>query len=404
MVKIRIVQSGFRAAWTHKVRAIFMVLSVMIGIAALTVIISLGKGTEEKITSQVRKFFSSNSIMVISHGGRLEPNRPISVSGNLKLTEVEELAREIGTIAEWDAVEPVVGKEAVANGSSTQVTISGQMPSSETMWNLAVTDGRMFTDAENRSLARVAVITPHIREKLFGTSNPIGQMIKIDNIPFQIIGAIGPRGLDPHGADKDNEVIVPLNTVLRRVVNLDCVMFAKFSISDDHRMEDTAERIKRILREKHSVQANEEDDFQVITPVRVKEIIANASRTFTLYLPLLAFVSLLVGGIVVVNLMLISVSERVKEIGLRKAVGARSNDIAMQFLIEASSITIISGLAGMIVGILLLTQITKLMDLPFVISWGGLAICTITSAVVGIAAGYFPAKKAASLTPIESLK
>lgn len=381
-----------------------MVLSVMIGIAALTVIISLGKGTEEKITSQVRKFFSSNSIMVISHGGRLEPNRPISVSGNLKLTEVEELAREIGTIAEWDAVEPVVGKEAVANGSSTQVTISGQMPSSETMWNLAVTDGRMFTDAENRSLARVAVITPHIREKLFGTSNPIGQMIKIDNIPFQIIGAIGPRGLDPHGADKDNEVIVPLNTVLRRVVNLDCVMFAKFSISDDHRMEDTAERIKRILREKHSVQANEEDDFQVITPVRVKEIIANASRTFTLYLPLLAFVSLLVGGIVVVNLMLISVSERVKEIGLRKAVGARSNDIAMQFLIEASSITIISGLAGMIVGILLLTQITKLMDLPFVISWGGLAICTITSAVVGIAAGYFPAKKAASLTPIESLK
>jgi putative ABC transport system permease protein len=404
MVKIRIVQSGFRMAWTHKVRAIFMILSVMIGIAALTVIVSLGKGTEQKITAQVQKFFSSNSIMVMSHGGRLEPNRPISVSGNLKLTEVEDIVRQVGTITAWDAVQPVLGKEAVANGSNIQVNMSGQMPSAETMWNLVVTEGRFYTEAENRSLSRVAVITPHVREKLFGTSNPIGQMIKIDNVPFQVIGAIGPRGLDPHGSDKDNEVIVPLNTVLRRVVNLDCVMFAKFSISDERRMNETAEQITNILRDKHSIQAHEENDFMVMTPVRVKEIIANATRTFNVYLPLIALVSLLVGGIVVVNLMLISVSERMKEIGLRKAVGAKSNDIAMQFLIEASSITIVSGVAGIVVGILLLTQITRLMNLPFTISWAALVVCTVISAVVGIAAGYLPARKAASLSAIETLR
>jgi putative ABC transport system permease protein len=158
------------------------------------------------------------------------------------------------------------------------------------------------------------------------------------------------------------------------------------------------------LRERHSIHEHEADDFMVVTPVRVKEIINQASRMFNVYLPLLALVSLLVGGIVVVNLMLISVNERVKEIGLRKAVGAKSMDIAVQFLIEASSMTIVSGLAGMIFGVLIFTYIAKLMNVPSVISWSALMMCFLISTVVGIAAGYFPAKKAASLSPIESLR
>jgi putative ABC transport system permease protein len=234
--------------------------------------------------------------------------------------------------------------------------------------------------------------------------HPIGQLIKIDNVPFQVIGTLGPRGLDPHGTDQDNEIIVPLNTVLRRVINLEYVMLAKFLISDERQVNTSAEQITSILRERHSINENEDDDFMVITPVRVKEIIDEATRTFNLYLPILAVVALLVGGIVVVNLMLISVGERVKEIGLRKAVGAKSKDIAMQFLIEAASITIFSGSAGMVVGILLLTKITKLMNVPFVISWNALLACCVISALVGIAAGFFPAKKAASLSPAESLR
>ncbi|MCK9408483.1 MAG: ABC transporter permease [Bacteriovoracaceae bacterium] len=404
MLKARILKSGFRAAWTHKVRAIFMMLSIMIGIASLTVVISLGKGTEEKIMTQVQKFFSSNTIMVVSGGGRVAPNRPVAITGNLKIADVEEIAEQIGNILMWDAVQHLSGKEAQANGNNTLVDISGQTPAAEGVFNLAVTEGRFYSEKENRNLARVAVITPHVREKLFGNENPVGQMIKIDNVPFQVIGTIGPRGLDPHGTDKDNEILIPLNTVMRRVANLEYVMFVKYLVRDEQRINETAEQIKSMLREKHSINATEEDDFMVITPVRVKELIANASKTFNLYLPLLAFVSLFVGGIVVINLMLISVSERTKEIGLRKAVGAQSKDITMQFLIEAASITIISGLTGIVVGILLLTQITKFMNMPFSISWGAVFMCSIISAVVGIAAGYFPAKKAAGLIPVESLR
>jgi putative ABC transport system permease protein len=381
-----------------------MVLSVMIGIAALTVVISLGQGIEKKITEQVQKFFSSNTIMVISGGGKIEPNRPIAFSGNLKIADVEEVAQQIPNIKEWDAVQRVQEKSAQANGNTTLVDISGHTPSAETVWNLALSSGRFFSDAENRSLARVAVIAPHVQQKLFGVLDPIGQMIKIDNIPFQVIGVLGQRGLDPHGIDKDNEMLVPLNTVLRRVINLDNILSAKYIVGNEQEMNTSAEQITRILRERHSIHEHEADDFMVVTPVRVKEIINQASRIFNVYLPLLALVSLLVGGIVVVNLMLISVNERVKEIGLRKAVGAKSMDIAVQFLIEASSMTIVSGLAGMIFGVLIFTYIAKLMNVPSVISWSALMMCFLISTVVGIAAGYFPAKKAASLSPIESLR
>ncbi|MFA6455207.1 MAG: ABC transporter permease [Bacteroidota bacterium] len=404
MLKTRIILSGFRTAWTHKLRATFMILSVMIGIAALTVIISLGKGTEEKILSQVKKFFSSNTIMIVAGGGRMEPNRPIAFSGSLKLDDIQEIVQRIESITEWDAMLPSAGKESQANGNNVLVDLVGHMPSAESVHNFTVTEGRFFSETENRSLARVAVITPHARERLLGTSDPIGQMIKIDNVPFQVVGVIGPRGMDPHGTDKDNEILVPLNTMLRRVVNLDYIMLAKFKTSSDAVVETTAEQIKTILRERHSINQNEGDDFMVMTPIKVKELIANVTRTFNLYLPLLSLVSLLVGGIVIVNLMLISVNERVKEIGLRKAVGATSNDIAMQFLIEASSITVVSGIVGIVVGILLLTQIVKFMNVPFTISWGAVAACSVISALLGIAAGYFPAKRAASLSPIDSLR
>ena len=404
MVPTRIIKSGFRTAWTHKMRSLFMVVSVMIGIAAFTVVISLGKGTEQKITAQVQKFFSSNTIMVVSGGGKLEPNRPGPISGTMKIAEVEDVAQQISNISHWDAVQRIPNKIAEANGNNTAVDISGQTPAAETVWNITMTAGRFFSDVENRSLARVAVLGPHVRQHLFGISDPIGQMIKIENIPFQVIGVLGDRGMDPHGIDKDNEVLIPLNTAMRRVVNLDYILFAKFLVSDEQQMGTSADQITRLLREKHSLSTNEPDDFMVVTPVRVKEIINQASRMFNVYLPLLAVVSLLVGGIVVVNLMLISVNERVKEIGLRKAVGAKSRDIAMQFLIEASSVTIVSGVLGMTLGVFVFLYIAKLMNIPPVISWSALMICSVTSALVGISAGYFPAKKAAQLTPIETLR
>ena len=404
MQKMKVIKSGFRTAWTHKVRSFFMVVCVIIGIAALTVIISLGRGTEQKITAQIHKLMSPNSLMIISGSGKLEPNKPVNVSAGLKLSDVEDAVQQIQNITDWDAILRTPDREAQANGSSTRIDVSGHTPSAEEVLNLEITAGRFFSSAENRSLARVAVIAPHVRQKLFGALDPVGQAIRIDNIPFQVVGVIGSRGMDPHGIDKDNEILVPLNTVMRSVVNVNYVQFVKIVVADEKQVVSTSEHIRQILREKHSLNQNEDDDFMIITPIRAKEIIDSALRIFNLYLPLLAIVSLIVGGIVIVNLMLLSVNERTEEIGLRKAVGARSKDIELQFLIETSAITLSSGLIGMLLGSLVFMFVASRMDIPPTISWSAVVLCFAVSSFLGIAAGYLPAKRAANLSPIESLR
>ena len=405
MLKTLIIKSGLKTAWSHKLRAFFMILSVMIGIAALTIIISLGKGTQEEVMSRIKKLFSSNTIMVMSGSARMQGMQAqMNPTTTLKVSDIREIASRIGNFINWDAVQMALDRSATYDGKNATVNVYGQMPSAESVWNLVVTEGRFFTDAENQGLSRVAVIAPNVRKELFGNSDPIGQQVEIDGIPFQVIGTIGPRGLDPHGMNQDDEIIIPLNTLLKRVVNEDYIMMAKLLVADKSSINATAGQVTQILREMHHINPNENDDFMVVTPVLVNEMIQRANSMFNLYLPIIALVSLIVGSIVVVNLMLLSVNERIKEIGLRKALGAKSKDILSQFLIEAVSITVLGGSVGIIIGLLLLTQLTKMMHVPFVVSWPALVICFIISTVVGVAAGYVPARRAAALQPVESLK
>lgn len=189
-----------------------------------------------------------------------------------------------------------------------------------------------------------------------------------------------------------------------KLVNLDYLMLAKFLVVDENAIDSTAEQVKQILRERHHINPNQTDDFMVVTPAVVKEMIDNANKIFNLYLPLIAVVSLIAGIIVAANLMLLSVNERVKEIGLRKAVGAKSKDILLQFLIEASAITVFSGIFGIILGMMLLSPIIKIMNLSFTISWSALAACFAVSIIAGIASGFFPARKAAAMQPAQSLR
>lgn len=404
----RIVKSGFKTMWAHKLRALFMFLSVIIGIASLTIIISLGKGTEEKIMGQVQKLFSANTIMVVAGQGRMEGNQQRTSGAalqNLKLEDFEEIAERVDNVIEWDAIQIAPDREVSYDGKNSIAIISGQTTSAESVWNIEVVKGRFFDDAENKNLSRVALIAPNIVKELFGNSDPVGQQIRVDNVPFQVIGVIGPRGMDPHGIDKDSEIIVPINTLLRRVVNLDYLMMGKLLTADKSIIPSTAEEVAQILRERHSIVSKEDDDFMIVTPTMVGAMIKDATKMFNLYLPLVAAISLIVGSIVVANLMLISVNERVKEIGLRKAVGAKSKDILAQFLIESSSITILSGVIGIITGLVLLSQIgPRFFDIPFSISWSVLIICFVISTLIGIASGFFPAKRAAKLEPVEALR
>jgi putative ABC transport system permease protein len=405
MKLIRIAKSGYKIVIAHKIRSMFMVLSVVIGIAALTVVISLGKGTEQKIIGQVKKFFSSNTIMVVAGKARIESNRMSGLSNaTLKLADFEEIKNNLSDIIEWDAVQIAPEKTVTYSGNNSIGTLSGHTVNGESVWNIEVKEGRFFTETEDKNLARVALLAPNISRDLFGVSNPVGQEIKIDNIPFQIIGVIGPRGMDPHGIDKDSEILVPLNTLMRRVVNLNFLMLGKVLVANEKNISSTAEEITQILRRRHSVSGDTSDDFMIVTPTIVREMIKSATRIFNLYLPLIAFIALLVGSIVVANLMLLSVNERKSEIGLRLAVGAKTRDVLFQFLLEATSITILSGILGITIGLIALKFIYPIMSLQFTIQWGTLAMCFVISSVIGIATGLIPARNAAKLNPVDALR
>ena len=405
MIRLRVIKSGFKAAWSHKLRASFMIVSVTIGIAALTITISLGQSAREEMMGRIRKLFSSNSIMVISGSARMEGTQTrMNPAATLKIADIEDIAGRTGNILEWDAVQMAMDQPATVEGKNAIVNVYGQTPTAQSVWNLGITGGRFFTDGENRGFARVAVLAPNVRKNLFGDADPVGQQIEINNTPFQVIGTIGSRGLDPHGINLDDEIIVPLNTFLNRVVNEEYIMMAKFLVADRGALKTTAGLIEQTLRERHRIGEGENEDFMVVTPEFVEHMLDRMNSAFNRYLPIIAIIALLVGGIVVANLMVLSVGERTREIGLRKAVGAKSRDILSQFLLEATSITAFGGVLGLLAGVVLLTQITKMMHLPFTISWAGILACLIIASAIGIVAGVVPARRAAQLQPAETLR
>jgi putative ABC transport system permease protein len=252
--------------------------------------------------------------------------------------------------------------------------------------------------------SRVAMLGVNVTAQLFGDSDPINKKIRIGNIPFIVIGVLEEIGSDPHGMNKDHEIIIPISTMMKRLMNVDFIMFAKIKVKDISKMAETVEQVRLILRTQHHLSANEPDDFSMITPIQVQEMIATANRVFNLFLPLIAGVALLVGGVIIANLMLITVNERKSEIGLRKAVGARSKDILYQFIIETTAIAISGGVFGIIIGSFSVQALSMMMKLPPTISWKAIFLGVLFSGLVGLTAGLLPAKRAAGFDPVDTLR
>ena len=242
-----------------------------------------------------------------------------------------------------------------------------------------------------------------VRE-LFGGADPIGLQLRIGSVPFQVIGVLDSMGIDPHGWDRDNEVIIPFTTMMRRVLNVDYLGSAKILAEEGTDLSAAVESIEALLRERHSLAEDELNDFSMITPVQVEEMVASMNRIFTLFLPLLAGVSLLIGGIVVANLMLMGVNERRSEIGLRKAVGARDRDVWLQFLLESALVTVAGGVLALLVGAAGLAVIGGAMEGVSVVPWEAATLGLLAAVAVGLLAGVFPARRAAALEPVETLR
>lgn len=252
--------------------------------------------------------------------------------------------------------------------------------------------------------ACVALVGPTVVKNLFNGHDPVGTEIRIGVVPFQVIGVLESIGVDPHGMDRDNEIVIPITTIMRRILNVDFIASAKLEIAEGVDVEKTALQVRDFLRERHHLGPDEADDFTMVTPKKVRQILARMTDVFSLILPLIAAISLLAGGIVVAALMLISVNERTREIGLRKALGARTKDILVQFMAETTAITLAGGFIGFIVGSVGLQILIIKMKLPQVVPWEAFLLGMVCSIMVGLAAGVLPARRAAQLEAIESLK
>lgn len=405
MKATRIVRSGFRVMQRFKLRTFFMMLGILVGISALTLILSIGRGTQEKVMRSIEKVFDASSMMISAGGSRMmgRPQADGQVT-TLTIADFEALAESIPLIDVWDPMQMLPEREVKYRDLSARLRILGHSPRAAEVWNRGVARGEFFTDEHLATNARVALVGQAVVDELFPDTDPLGQQIRISNIPFRIIGVLETVGPDPHGMNRDLEIFVPITTAMRRILNVDYIVAGKLLIRDPERMAEVTDQVREILRSRHKLTGEEPDDFSIMTPIEVKEMVQRALRVFNLFLPILAGISLLVGGGVVANLMLISVSERTAEIGLRKAVGARARDIQLQFLLESMLITLVGGLVGIIVGIGGVRAMAGMMNIPIAIPVKAVILGIVVPSLIGIVAGLIPARRAAALDPVKALR
>jgi putative ABC transport system permease protein len=400
----RVLKVAFKGLGRNKVRTFLMMIGIVIGITALTLIVSASLGAQNRVMERVKKF-GLESMMVFSGAGR-EAGQPTSgqPATTLTLEDVATIKQEIKAIADVAPFSRKGQAEAKFQEKSATTALFGVTPSWAPVWDWDAAQGDFITDEDMASLARVCVIGPTVQKELFGTANPVGEQLRIGNVQFEIKGIMQAKGTSPAGGDMDDRIYIPLSTLMRRVSNIDYLSAIKIRLTTARDMDKTAADIKALLRERHKLAAGTPDDFTITTPTEVTKMAEKVAGTFNIFLALVAAISLISGGVVVANIMLISVNERRKEIGLRKAVGAQRKDIMFQFLYEATAVTLTGGVIGIILGAIGAKILEAITQMPTSISWESVVLGVIFSSLVGIIAGLQPAKKAAALQPIDAMR
>lgn len=405
MNKKEVLKGSLRILKRNKMRTLFMILGIIIGIAALCLTFTIGKGSQKQISERVKKYLGPNSLIVRAEKLKLD-GKPVNsdLISTLTIDDLKAIASEVPSVSMYDPLLLFSNREVIAGSKNITTTIKGSSVNGQFVWNRGVSKGEYFDEGEEMNASRVVLIGSRIAETLFGAEDPVGTQIRIGDVPFTVKGVLQPRGMDPHGNDMDLDVIIPISTMMKRMMNVDYIMLAKFLVTDENKMDEAVAGITAVLNERHHITDKTKSDFSIITPTFVKEKIKEMTKVFNVLLPLISLISLLAAGIVVIVLMLMAVNERISEIGLRKAVGARSKDILYQFLIEVSLTSLLGGFIGMIIGLSFFKIFGIFMHFPFYIPWQILIFGILLPVLVGIGAGIIPARKAARYNPVEALR
>lgn len=393
--------SAITALRGNILRTALTMLGIVIGIASVILIISLGQGASESITSQVSSL-GTNLIFVIP--GRQEPGR-VSATNTLMYDDAQVLADK-NRLANVDAVSAQVNAtaEVVANGQNKNTSITGVSASYQTIGSLELEEGEFISTEDENGYARVAVLGPQVVTDLFGENfNPIGQTITIKSLSFRVIGVTKVKGSTGF-TNPDETVYIPVTTAMKMLLGQNFVQAISVEATDGKKVDETIEDVKTVLLEQHKITDPTLADFTIRSSKEALSTLSNITGVLTGMLAGIAAISLVVGGIGIMNIMLVTVTERTKEIGLLKAIGARQNDILTQFLIEAVVLTILGGIAGIILGVSFDFLITRFLPIPFIIQPSAILLAVGVSTVVGVVFGIYPARRAAKLSPIDALR
>lgn len=408
MSLIEAIRSALSAIGANALRSALTMLGIIIGVAAVIAMVAIGSGARERVDSQIKSLGAN--LAIIQAGNVTQGGVRLGAGASSTLTDedAKAVAAEVEDVVASASV-ITTRAQAVYAGTNWSTTITATDLDFFTAREWGLAEGRLFEPEELRRGEIVAIIGQTVAKNLFGESDPLGQMFRIRNVPFKVIGVMSGKGQSALGQDQDDVIFVPLDTGRRRIVGRNyardrSVQTIMVKFASEEAINPGIEQTRALLRQRHRLTEDQEDDFIVRNLTEIANTATAAASTLSWLLAAVAGVSLLVGGIGIMNIMLVSVTERTREIGLRLAVGARQRDVLSQFLIEATTLATIGGAVGIALGIGAATAIARFAGWPFVISPQTILIAVGVSGLIGVFFGFYPARQAARLDPIEALR
>jgi putative ABC transport system permease protein len=398
-----IIRVALRALARNKLRTILTMLGIIIGVGAVIGTVAIGQGASAQVQQQIQSL-GDNLIMVFA--GSVNTGGVRMGNGATKTFTADDATAILQHVPNVQAVSPIVfASVQVVNGDENWLTrANGTSADITQIRNWPVVSGSMFSERDVDMAANVCVLGNTVAQQLFGDQDPVGQMIRVQNLPFRVLGVLLAKGQNSNGQDQDDMLIMPYTTVQKKISGISWIQMAMVSVTSQSDMAPAQNSIAALLRQRHHLRPGEDDDFIIRSPNEMAQAAEATSLAMTVLLGIIASISLLVGGIGIMNIMLVSVTERTREIGIRMAVGATEQDVQWQFLSEALVLSSLGGIVGILLGVVASALVTRFVHWSTFVSPLSVVVAAFFSAGVGIFFGYYPARKAARLDPIEALR